>query len=457
MAIKTINDEHLVNIAEAIRGKNGTQNTYKPSEMAAAISAIEGGGSGEVKFRTADEIYAEERPSDWPVLPDPIAGKRETYFLCRTLTIGKVNVHDGTVGYIDENGAYVAVASTTGMSAGSYGYWRELDVSSSWDSRMDKYYVYKSNTSDHTAESGGTSSTFGTGCNQVLEVKTSLPNAAFNKIKNSSDNYYKYQSVFKNLRFISFYGPQDWTAAAYKFYDYKSLLCIRFDSDENNAFLRANTTITDATDMFRGCYSYEAEIKLTPVWSALTKISGLCYGCKHLTKLYLDCPYVTSYSYITTSGDDVREIYVNLPAATSGNVYLLGQYCNVDKITRLNISGITGSNNYVTGYGMAYAREIENVLINKSSQSSWALSPYYHAKRYTFDPEQSAANFPTKLNVQYMNMPRASWIEFFNSLPDATGLGKTIYFTTGTAFGDGDYMDDDLLEILTGKGYTVTL
>lgn len=46
MAIVTINDTNLTDIATAIRGKNGTENTYKPSEMAAAISAIEvGGGS----------------------------------------------------------------------------------------------------------------------------------------------------------------------------------------------------------------------------------------------------------------------------------------------------------------------------------------------------------------------------------------------------------------------------
>lgn len=44
MAIVTINDEHLTNIAGAIREKNGTEDTYKPSDMAAAISAIQAGG-----------------------------------------------------------------------------------------------------------------------------------------------------------------------------------------------------------------------------------------------------------------------------------------------------------------------------------------------------------------------------------------------------------------------------
>jgi hypothetical protein len=41
MAIVTINDEYLTNIANAIRSKNGTENTYKPKEMAAAIAAID--------------------------------------------------------------------------------------------------------------------------------------------------------------------------------------------------------------------------------------------------------------------------------------------------------------------------------------------------------------------------------------------------------------------------------
>lgn len=49
MANVVINDAHLNNIAAAIRAKNGSADTYKPSEMAAAINAIENtGGSGGV-------------------------------------------------------------------------------------------------------------------------------------------------------------------------------------------------------------------------------------------------------------------------------------------------------------------------------------------------------------------------------------------------------------------------
>lgn len=41
-----ISEESLTNIANAIRAKNGESTTYKPSEMAAAIEAIEAGGGG---------------------------------------------------------------------------------------------------------------------------------------------------------------------------------------------------------------------------------------------------------------------------------------------------------------------------------------------------------------------------------------------------------------------------
>lgn len=40
-----VNESSLTAIGEAIRGKNGTTNTYKPSEMAAAISNIPAGGN----------------------------------------------------------------------------------------------------------------------------------------------------------------------------------------------------------------------------------------------------------------------------------------------------------------------------------------------------------------------------------------------------------------------------
>lgn len=44
MANVLVNENSLTAIADAIRAKNGTQNTYKPAQMADAITAISGGG-----------------------------------------------------------------------------------------------------------------------------------------------------------------------------------------------------------------------------------------------------------------------------------------------------------------------------------------------------------------------------------------------------------------------------
>lgn len=44
--VRTIEDTNLADIAQAIRAKNGTENKYKPSEMAAAIESLATGGGG---------------------------------------------------------------------------------------------------------------------------------------------------------------------------------------------------------------------------------------------------------------------------------------------------------------------------------------------------------------------------------------------------------------------------
>lgn len=437
--------------------------TYKPKEMADAISAIGTAGGGSVTtLRTPDEIYEQDRPADWPVLPDPVVGAQETYFLCKTVTIGKVNAKTGTVGYIDENGEYVAVANTTGGYSGAYGYWTEKDISSSWDSRMDNYYVFKADSGyDYTAESHSSSSSPAVCTTNVLEIKTSHPNPMFGgKTKDSDSKYDTYRSKFPNVAFISFYGPQDWTRADYKFQYFYSLRCLRFDSNENNAFFRENTTITTATYMFDNCLAYQAEVRITPNWLALTTISYMCSGCRSLSKLTLDSPTVTSAStVISGSGDYLEEFYVNLPGITSSSTYLTGSNAGVGKITRFNMSGITASSQSLTSYAVSRAREVYNVLINKGSQSSWTLAPTSFAKRYTFAPEQTAANLPTKLTMNYFNPSKEGLIEFLNSLPDATGLGKTLAFGSYSIIGQADPsypIDEDALNIAIAKGYTVT-
>ena len=58
MAIKTINDSSLSNIASAIRAKLGVNTTYTPSQMAAAIASIPGASTLGTKSVTANGTYA---------------------------------------------------------------------------------------------------------------------------------------------------------------------------------------------------------------------------------------------------------------------------------------------------------------------------------------------------------------------------------------------------------------
>lgn len=53
MGIAITNEQNYSNIAAAIRNKLGVQTQYKPSEMAAAVSSISGGGLGTAHDFTA--------------------------------------------------------------------------------------------------------------------------------------------------------------------------------------------------------------------------------------------------------------------------------------------------------------------------------------------------------------------------------------------------------------------
>ena len=63
-----VNESSLTAIGEAIRGKNGTTNTYKPSEMAAAISSIPAGGGGNLDFSNLEYVQLTSKNNS--VLPD---------------------------------------------------------------------------------------------------------------------------------------------------------------------------------------------------------------------------------------------------------------------------------------------------------------------------------------------------------------------------------------------------
>lgn len=79
MAIVTTDNQYYTAIANAIRGKNGTETTYKPADMAAAITALPSGGGGSLDFMTNTTDYGSTTwesttsPQRVLTLPDTVA------------------------------------------------------------------------------------------------------------------------------------------------------------------------------------------------------------------------------------------------------------------------------------------------------------------------------------------------------------------------------------------------
>ena len=71
MAIVTTDNQHYTDIAAAIRSKNGTETQYKPSEMAAAIQAISGGGEPEPPDDGKTRLYITIPANAMPDRPPP--------------------------------------------------------------------------------------------------------------------------------------------------------------------------------------------------------------------------------------------------------------------------------------------------------------------------------------------------------------------------------------------------
>ena len=71
MATVTTNNQYYTDIANAIREKNGTETQYKPSEMAAAIQAISGGGEPEPPDDGKTRLYITVPANAMEGLPPP--------------------------------------------------------------------------------------------------------------------------------------------------------------------------------------------------------------------------------------------------------------------------------------------------------------------------------------------------------------------------------------------------
>lgn len=123
MAKVLVNEENLTNIANAIREKNGKITTYKPGDMASAISSIEtGGGSvpekGIVINAFDNNGYVTELSAVGMVdIPNYFLGANETnYYTIINKNIEKVNLPDNVTTIGDYAFYYLMKLKTINLS-----------------------------------------------------------------------------------------------------------------------------------------------------------------------------------------------------------------------------------------------------------------------------------------------------------------------------------------------------
>lgn len=453
MANYVIQDITLTNIANAIREKSGSEDAYKPTEMAAAISAITtGGGSSEIKVRTPEEIYTEDRPADWPVLPDPVEDN-EIYYLCETMWDGTSKyfvfpqcsvTHDVEWGYINENGEFVVTQRSTdvkGVYWGRYGASKETET--------DKYHVVRTTKGDTTQDAPTSSNKSSDKMPYVREIKARGKNFKFGTGKND------YYVGFTNCSFITLYGPQDWNAdSSYKFYGLSKLKCLRFDSDEHNIFLQPNSKITSLSRLFSSCYCLEYAYPINN-FTKLTDVSFIYGYCYNLRKADIENDVVTTTNGVLQDCKGLVECSIKIPKGTSAAIHYSSPG-RTRKFTNLDISGATSTSymQYIIGYG---CEEMLNVKINNSLDYSSYGPAYYNSygsqqlRRFTMVPDQES--MPASFKVMLYTADKDNIKEFFESLPTiTTTCALTIY----------NYMlystpDEEILSIATNKGYTVSI
>lgn len=122
MANVIIDDTNLTNIAAAIREKNNTETTYKPSEMAAAISEIESGSdipeeafviSGDCESRFTHWEWFLEKYGD-KITTENITDMTEAFYKCNKITSIPFTINtDSSKTYIDWYRAFYGCSKLT--------------------------------------------------------------------------------------------------------------------------------------------------------------------------------------------------------------------------------------------------------------------------------------------------------------------------------------------------------
>lgn len=111
MANVLVQDTSLTAIANAIREKNGSTDTYKPAEMATAIQALSSGGGGELKYiQMVKSFSMPKNKNGTQTITNTNLPTNYTFVMVMNGAITRYNVSTGIVERIQTGGDIIDIS-----------------------------------------------------------------------------------------------------------------------------------------------------------------------------------------------------------------------------------------------------------------------------------------------------------------------------------------------------------
>ena len=342
MAKYVIESTTLTNIAEAIREKNGSTTEYKPSEMPAAISAIETGGGSSDGWQPQ---------SDWWDIEKILEEDTEDYPAKMILLIS--NSYDEVKIPLCNASKFITSDGLEYTSATTH----------TWDTSKDKE------------------------CSLGYKTRYIIWYYSSSDITTISDQIYPLAPLYiihKNMNFSISDGNRF-------YYNSVTLECIKMvNSTRTDTKIRFNGSltslkkiigfsapnVTNVSSLFQNCSALDdanmQEIIESIDWSKVTVIESMCRTSVPISYLpYMDTSSVTDFSYAFDNAFALRVIEnLDFTSATRGinNMFLSKGLISINKISNIKLSGMNLSNSIYLNHDTLI--RVLNALYDYASEGS---------------------------------------------------------------------------------------
>lgn len=433
-----VNETSLSGIANSIRAKNGTETTYKPSEMAAAIDAIQTGGTVEALDITANGTYT---------APEGVDGYSPI-----TVNVPQDGSPPESVFLLKWKCDYMFYNGHWDWFIEQYG--NKITTKQIFDA---SYMFYGSKISEIPFElnfdNNGARCTFMFGLTDQLQ---SVPPIDFHQLNSQKDESLFRGCQAKEIGTIKSLFPSDISSF---FYRCNYLRKLPEFVGLNMTYIQTNE-YGNASEMFYGCYSLRSISE-----NFLKSLYGIWespYSC-----------FLKSAFYQCTSLDEIKGIVPKTGTMTSNLFAATFQYC-------CRVKNITFA---LQDDGTPYAVNWKNQVMDLTTSLGWAPSSttgkgyiLNYNSGITADKEvtddatyQALKNDPDWFTCDstYSRYNHDSAVATINSLPDTSaylataGGTNTIKFKgdAGSATDGGaiNTLTEEEIAVATAKGWTVTL